>query len=63
MFDRLGIGVVEFFYAPGVKTAVDADFLLVGDVKHRSYAELLRTDLKEPVSGKGTSAYVRIPFA
>ena len=62
MFDRLGVGVVEFFYAPGVKTSVDDDFLLVGDVQHRPYTDLLRTDLRESVSGKGTSAYVRIPF-
>ena len=62
MFERLGTAALELSYAQGVKAVIDQDFLLLNDLKHRSYADLLQTDLEQPLSGQGTSAYARIPF-
>ncbi len=62
MFERLGTAVLEFFYAPGVKTEFDQDFRLVNDLQHRSYEDLLRTDLTDQLAGQGTSVYARMPF-
>ena len=61
-FDRTGTAVLEFSYAAGVKEELDESFQLVGDSQHRSYSELIRTDLQAELADKNASAYVRIPF-
>ncbi len=62
MFNRSGTGVIEFFYSPGEKTEFDDTFVLIGDTKHRSYEERIRSDLQDQMENINASAYVRIPF-
>ena len=61
-FDRTGTAVLEFAYAPGEKTLFDDTFTIVGDIKHRPYTELIRTDLQAALLNQTSSAYMRIPF-
>jgi hypothetical protein len=62
MFDRTGTGGAELFFAKGMKTAVDPEFALLGDHRHRPYISTLRSDLRSQLEGRGASVYARIPF-
>ena len=61
-YQRTSRAVLEFSFAPGVKTEFDEDFQIVGDIKHRPYGPIIKTDLADAMAGKNSSAYLRIPF-
>ena len=58
---------LEFFAAPGAKSAFDSTFRLVGDTRSGGLAlvdvkDLVTTDLRAAMKGVNASAFIRIPF-